>query len=172
MQVHAKFGKLLQIPAKFGELYSTIESTDRCRFHQRFPLQVDGVEAYHRHYGAHRAADANPGAKMSSITNYPHISVDETGTARIGKTRYTVMHLATEHYHYGWTAEELLRQHADLKPEEVYAALTYFYDHHARMVVEMERLAAEAETYRAAGNLSRSELLARQDRGEDESESS
>jgi uncharacterized protein (DUF433 family) len=133
---------------------------------------MDGGEAYHRRRGALRAEAAKPGAKMSSITHCPHISVDKKGSARIGNTRYTVMHLATEHYHYGWTAEELLRQHPDLKPEEVYAALTYFYDYHEQEVAEMERLAAEAETYRAAGNLSRSELLARQDRGEHESESS
>jgi uncharacterized protein (DUF433 family) len=67
---------------------------------------------------------------MSSVTNYPHISIDQHGTARIGQTRYKVIHLAAEHYHYGWSAEELLRQHPDLRPQEVYAALTYFYDHH------------------------------------------
>ena len=67
---------------------------------------------------------------MSSITNYPHIGVNEDGSARVGSSRYKVIHLAAEHYHYGWSAEELLRQHPDLKPEEVYAALTYFYDHY------------------------------------------
>ena len=40
---------------------------------------------------------------------------------------HKVIHLAAEHYHYGWSAEELMRQHADLRPEEVYAALTYFF---------------------------------------------
>src|SRR5215470_18052563 len=70
---------------------------------------------------------------MSSVTTYPHITVDEGGVARIGRSRYKVIHLAAEHYHYGWSAEELLRQHPDLRPEEVYAALTYFYDHFDEM---------------------------------------
>jgi uncharacterized protein (DUF433 family) len=99
---------------------------------------------------------------MSSITNYPHITVNEDGSARIGRTRYKVIHLASEHFHYGWSAEELLRQHPDLKPEEVYAALTYFYDHYEQMVTEMSRAADQAEQLRVgASSLSRSELLAR-----------
>lgn len=47
---------------------------------------------------------------MSTATVYPHIVVADDGTARIGDTRYKVEHLAAEHYHHGWTAEELLRQ--------------------------------------------------------------
>ena len=38
-----------------------------------------------------------------------------------------------------------MRQHPDLRPEEVYAALTYFYDHHDTMVRLMKSQAAEAE---------------------------
>ena len=54
-----------------------------------------------------------------STVSYPHILIDDDGTARIGQTRYKVIHLAAEHYHYGWSADELLRQHPDLRPEEV-----------------------------------------------------
>ena len=67
---------------------------------------------------------------MSTVLQYPHLSFDADGTVRIDRTRYKVIHLAGEHYHYGWSAEEILRQHPDLRPEQVYAALTYFYDHH------------------------------------------
>jgi uncharacterized protein (DUF433 family) len=106
------------------------------------------------------------GNTMSSITNYPHITTNEDGSARIGQTRYKVVHLASEHFHYGWSAEELLRQHPDLKPEEVYAALTYFYDHYEQMVTEMSRAADQAERLRVGAlSLSRSELLARRNRG-------
>jgi uncharacterized protein (DUF433 family) len=98
---------------------------------------------------------------MLSTTNYPHIVVDEHGTARIGHTRYSVIHLAAEHYHYGWSAEELLRQHTDLRPEEVYAALTYFYDHYDALVRLMQSQADEVEARRVHQTLSRAELLAR-----------
>lgn len=86
--------------------------------------------------------------------------------------RYKVIHLATEHYHYGWTAEELLRQHPDLNPEEVYAALTFFYDHHEQMVTEMRGVVAESDTFRSSAGLSRSELLARRKQHKDDGESS
>jgi uncharacterized protein (DUF433 family) len=98
---------------------------------------------------------------MSTTGIYPHILVGNDGIARIGKTRYKVEHLAAEHYHYGWTAEELLRQHPDLRPEEVYAALTYFYDHHDQIVAGMKAASDSANAARAKQTLSRAELLSR-----------
>src|SRR4051795_6445653 len=98
---------------------------------------------------------------MSTIVHYPHLSVDAAGTARIEGTRYKVIHLAGEHYHYGWSAEEILRQHPDLRPEQVYAALTYFYDHHASLVKEMHDTAAESERQASRQPISRADLLIR-----------
>jgi hypothetical protein len=37
-----------------------------------------------------------------------------------------------------WAAEELPRQHPDLRPEELYAALAFFYDHY-EIVAQMNR---------------------------------
>jgi uncharacterized protein (DUF433 family) len=103
---------------------------------------------------------------MSTATQYPHLTFDADGTARIGKTRYKVIHLATEHYHHGWTAEELMRQHPDLKPEEVYAALLYFYDHREQLVEAMQTSARDADAAWQAKALSRAELLKRGAAGE------
>lgn len=96
-----------------------------------------------------------------STTSYPHISIDAEGTARIGQTRYKVLHLAAEHFHYGWSAEELLRQHPDLRPEEVYASLTYFYDHHAEMLQQIEADTATVDSLKSTAPFSREELLRR-----------
>ena len=60
-----------------------------------------------------------------------------------------------------WTAEELLRQHVDLRPEEVYAALTYFYDHFDAMVAELKASFTAIEAKRPPQPFSRSELLQR-----------
>jgi uncharacterized protein (DUF433 family) len=98
---------------------------------------------------------------MSTAVHYPHLHIDADGTARIDGSRYKVIHLAGEHYHYGWSAEEILRQHPDLRPEQVYAALTYFYDHHERLVKEMHDTAAASERKAAAQPISRAELLKR-----------
>jgi uncharacterized protein (DUF433 family) len=81
--------------------------------------------------------------------------------ARIGTTRYKVLHLASEHYHHGWTAEELLRQHPDLRPEEVYSALTYFYDHYEQLVSQMKVSPERMEGTPGQTSISRAELLQR-----------
>jgi|GEM_PF-4823567 len=61
----------------------------------------------------------------------------------------------------GWSAEEILRQHSDLRPEQVYAALTYFYDHHDLLVQELEATAFAAERERLKQPITRAELLKR-----------
>jgi uncharacterized protein (DUF433 family) len=101
---------------------------------------------------------------MVVASSYPHIETDEKGTPRIGKTRYEVLHLAAEHFHYGWSAEELLRQHPDLRPEEVYAALAYFYDHHQSMLTQMKAFNERGEAHSDGQTMSREQLLQR--RGE------
>src|SRR5437764_9212543 len=98
---------------------------------------------------------------MVIAASYPHIEVDGQGTPRIGKTRYDVLHLAAEHYHYGWSAEELLRQHPDLRPEEVYAALAYFYDHYPSMLAQMEAFNERGKARLQTQTLTREQLLQR-----------
>ena len=102
---------------------------------------------------------------MSGAAHYPHIVTDASGIARLDQTRYKVEHLAAEHYQYGWTAEELLRQHPDLRPEQVYAALAFFYDHYDELVARIETGATAAEQKRQTHALSRAELLKRQRTG-------
>jgi uncharacterized protein (DUF433 family) len=94
---------------------------------------------------------------MTAAIQYPHLTIADDGSIRIGSSRYKVLHLAGEHYHYGWTAEELLRQHPDLRPEEVYSALAYFYDHYDELVAKLTSAAADGRE----PSLSRAELLRR-----------
>jgi uncharacterized protein (DUF433 family) len=103
---------------------------------------------------------------MTTQAQYPHLSFDPSGEARIDGTRYKVSNLAAEHYHHGWSAEELLRQHPDLRPEQVFAALTYFYDHFTSIVDEMRQSFDEFESQRKRQALSRNDLLARTARPE------
>ena len=48
----------------------------------------------------------------------------------------------------GGPLKEILRQHPDLRPEQVYAALTYFYDHYDELVAAMHASAEFAEAER------------------------
>ena len=102
---------------------------------------------------------------MSTAIRYPHLTIDNDGTARVERSRYKVIHLAGEHYHYGWSAEEILRQHLDLRPEQVHAALTYFYDHEAQIVQQMQDSAETADAGRLQQPLTRALLSARRPGG-------
>ena len=102
---------------------------------------------------------------MSTSETYPHLALAADGTATVESTRYKVQHLAAEHYCYGWSAEELLRQHPDLRPEQVYSALTYFYDHYDAMVEQMHIVAADSAAMRDNQKLTRAALLARKAQG-------
>ena len=101
---------------------------------------------------------------MSTQAHYPHLTIDADGAARIGTTRYKVIHLAAEHYQHGWTAEELLRQHPDLRPEQIYSALTYYYDHRDTLIAEMKASLAQTDAARTP-SVSRAELLRRKNGG-------
>jgi uncharacterized protein (DUF433 family) len=94
---------------------------------------------------------------MTAAIQYPHLTIADDGSVRIGNSRYKVLHLAGEHYHYGWSAEELLRQHPDLRPEEVYSALAYFYDHYDELVRKLTVTPVDGRE----SSLSRAELLRR-----------
>jgi len=98
---------------------------------------------------------------MSVATTYPHLQSDENNNVCISNTRYKAKHLAAEHFHHGWTAEELLRQHPDLRPEQVYSALTWFYDNYASVVAELNASLENAEQFRKSQPFSRDELLQR-----------
>jgi uncharacterized protein (DUF433 family) len=98
---------------------------------------------------------------MATADTYPHVVLGADGEAFIEGTRYTVKHIAAEHYFYGWSAEEILRQHPDLRPAEVYAALAYFHDHHDTIVAAIESGTAQAERARSSEPFSRDELLRR-----------
>lgn len=98
---------------------------------------------------------------MATAVDYPHLVVRADGAVQIEGTRYKVLHLAGEHYQYGWTAEELLRQHPDLRPEQVYAAMTYIYDHYDELVQGLMASATAADLHRPPQAVSRDELLRR-----------
>jgi uncharacterized protein (DUF433 family) len=98
---------------------------------------------------------------MTIRTEYPHLTSRHDGCVFIADTRYQVSQLAAEHYHHGWTAEELLRQHPDLQPQEVYAALTYFYDHYEEMVTALKQTLSTTEAMRMPTPFTRQDLISR-----------
>ena len=102
---------------------------------------------------------------MTTAIEYPHISIGNDGIVRLRKNpRFKVVHLAAEHFQYGWSGEEILRQHPDLEPGEVYSALAYFYDHRDELIEEIQRDSRRFEEVRPPQPFSKSLLKAREAR--------
>ncbi len=97
---------------------------------------------------------------MTTSLTHSALTNDATGATFIRGTRYKVLHLAAEHYQHGWTAEELLRQHPDLEPAQVYAALAFFYEHRAELISQLKG-SLEATEATTPISVSRETLLER-----------
>lgn len=79
-----------------------------------------------------------------------HIVLDDSGVAWIDGTSAKVKELVLEKLCYGWSPEELHRQHPHIPLASIHAALAYYYDHQKDMDAEMERDHQEVQAMRAA----------------------
>jgi uncharacterized protein (DUF433 family) len=79
-----------------------------------------------------------------------HIRLDKNGVPWIDHTRIKVIEVVMDHVAYGWSAEEIHRQHPHLSLAQTHAALAFYYDHQAEFdkairesLARAEKLAAE-----------------------------
>ena len=87
---------------------------------------------------------------------------DQNRACILESPRYRVSFLAAEHNAYKWSAAELLENHPDLTPEQIDAALAYYYDHRREVEREIDEDHQAWVKGRAASKQpSREELLAR-----------
>lgn len=62
--------------------------------------------------------------------SYPHIEKPENQPARLQRfPRVRVAQIVMDYLAYGWSVEEICRQHLYLKPAEAHAAMGYYFDH-------------------------------------------
>jgi uncharacterized protein (DUF433 family) len=77
----------------------------------------------------------------------PHIELQD-GVPYVAGTPLKVEGLVVNHLNFDWDGKELHEQFPHLTLGQVYAALSYYYDHKAVMDAEMERKEREAESLR------------------------
>jgi hypothetical protein len=66
---------------------------------------------------------------MTSRVVYPHIKKPEGEPAHLQRLpRVRVAQVAMDYLAYGWSVEEMCRQHPYLRPSEAYAAMGYYFD--------------------------------------------
>jgi uncharacterized protein (DUF433 family) len=88
---------------------------------------------------------------MTVATKAPStfISFDDKGRAIITGTPYRVIQIAMDHRAYGWSPEEIRRQHYnEFSMAQVHAALSYYYEYQAKFDAEMDRGLREYEALR------------------------
>jgi hypothetical protein len=62
--------------------------------------------------------------------SYPHIEKQDDQPARLQRLpSIRVAQIVIDYLAYGWSVEEICRQHIYLKPAEAHAAMGYYFDH-------------------------------------------
>jgi uncharacterized protein (DUF433 family) len=78
------------------------------------------------------------GGDKLMIATLPQILLDDRGIAWIEGTNTKVKEVVLDKLAYGWSPEEIHRQHPDLPMAKIHAALAFYYDHQNEMDAEME----------------------------------
>lgn len=85
---------------------------------------------------------------MALELQYPHIEKLEGEPARLQRNpRVRVAQLVIDYLAYGWSPDEMCRQHSYLTPAEAHAAMAYYFDHQAEVDTEIR---AELDAFDAA----------------------
>jgi len=80
---------------------------------------------------------------------YPHVEKIGSAPARLKRLpRIRVAQIAADYLAYGWSADEMCRQHPHLKHAEAHAAMAYYFDHQEEIEREIEAECREADQAR------------------------
>jgi len=77
-------------------------------------------------------------SQMAAAVVYAHIDHNKDGVAYIVGTRTKVRQVALDQIAYGWTAEDMHRNHPYLTLGQIHSALTYYHDHQDEIEYEIE----------------------------------
>jgi uncharacterized protein (DUF433 family) len=67
------------------------------------------------------------------------IELDEHGVPWITGANTKVVEVVLDKLAYGWSPEEMHRQHPHLSMAQIHAALSYYYEHQAEVNADIER---------------------------------
>jgi hypothetical protein len=72
--------------------------------------------------------------------SYPHIEKNELQPARLQRLpRIRVAQIVMDYIAYGWSVEEICRQHLYLTLAEAHAAMGYYFDHQEEIDQEIRQ---------------------------------
>lgn len=77
------------------------------------------------------------------------IEIDEKGVPWISSANTKVVEVVLDKMAYGWSPEEMHRQHPHLSMAQIHAALSYYYEHQDEVDADIERRYQYVEELRA-----------------------
>ena len=87
---------------------------------------------------------------MASVVTYPHIEKPEGKAARLQRQpRIRVAQIAMDYLYHHWTPDEMVVHYPHLQLAEVYAAMTYYFDHKQEIEDEIATEEAQVAEWRA-----------------------
>jgi uncharacterized protein (DUF433 family) len=90
---------------------------------------------------------------MSLELCYPHIEKVTDQPARLVRVpRIRVAQIAMDYLAYGWSPDEMCRQHPYLLPAEAHAAMAYYFDHQPEIDAEIRHELEEANRDHASAD--------------------
>jgi len=88
---------------------------------------------------------------MSTAVAYPHIHKSAAEPARLERIpRLRVSQMVADYLAYGWSPEEMCRQHPDLTLSEAHSAMAYYFDHQQEIDGELQAELEQSEGDRRA----------------------
>lgn len=92
---------------------------------------------------------------MTSEVIYPHIKKTEGQPARLQRIpRVRVAQIVMDYLTYGWSVEEMCRQHPYLALSETHAAMVYYFDHQDEIDGEIRTEWEQAQQSKSQASLS------------------
>ena len=83
---------------------------------------------------------------MAIDATYPHIEKQPDQPACLKRLpRVRIAQIVMDYLAYGWSADEMCRQHPDLTRAEAHAAMTYYFDHQTEVDAEIQSEYRDAE---------------------------
>jgi uncharacterized protein (DUF433 family) len=77
------------------------------------------------------------------------IEIDEKGVPWVAGANTKVVEVVLDKVAYGWSPEEMHRQHPHLSMAQIHSALAYYYEHQAEVDADIERRKQYVEEMRA-----------------------
>ena len=98
------------------------------------------------------------------------IELDQEGVPWISGANTKVVEVVVDKIAYGWSPEEMHRQHPHLSMAQIHAALSYYYEHQDEVDADIERRTRYVEELRAQQKnpFTREELLRRRETREEQ----